>query len=735
MSYILENREVQKSVTGFGTKSVLAVFFGIVFQHLLLGQGIHSEHTEEAATDVLVRIIGIENAADFHLEHVENEVATDRYSISVENNRVNIKGTSPVALCRAAYDYLRSETASIVSWSGSRINIPDSLPECTREVSSPFKYRYYFNSVTHGYTTPYWDWDRWEKEIDWMALHGMNMPLIAGAHEAILLRVFLKLGLTEEEALQYFSGPAHFPWNRMGNIGGWDGPPPTSFFEKQIELTHRMLDRMSALAMHPIAHAFAGFVPQAITRLYPDEELRELGWGGFDQKVHILSPYSDLFLKIGKMYIELWEAEFGKGAFYLADSFNEMDVPLPEDQEEALAELAAFGEAVYRPIAEANPDAVWVMQGWTFPYHRDDEGKLFWTPDRLSAFMSRVPDDRLLILDMANEYNALFWKIDYSWEMYDGFFGKQWIYSFIPNMGGKVPHNGVLNFYASAPAEAIAFPNKQNLVGFGFAPEGIENNELIYELLSDWGWREDPIDLDRWVAMYARARYGAYPQDLRKAFYLLLRSSWGTFTDHPRFRYQFRPGEENPTVHHSPEFYRAVHLFLKAADDLSEEELYVFDALELGAQYLGHKIDSLLMLAGDQQAGEDMLAYQQAIDLMKQLDRLLASHPLHKLSNWINLARDFGDSEDEKLYYESNAKRLNTTWGGGVNEYAARTWSGLIGSYYAERWRLWLKGRQEGITFDMKKWEEQWITAKWSDETRPFEDPLKALRKVISEYP
>ncbi len=24
---------------------------------------------------------------------------------------------------------------------------------------------------------PYWDWERWEKEIDWMAVHGINMPL------------------------------------------------------------------------------------------------------------------------------------------------------------------------------------------------------------------------------------------------------------------------------------------------------------------------------------------------------------------------------------------------------------------------------------------------------------------------------------------------------------------------------------------------------------------------------
>ena len=55
------------------------------------------------------------------------------------------------------------------------------------------------------------------------------------------------------------------------------------------------------------------------------------------------------------------------------------------------------------------------------------------------------------------------------------------------------------------------------------------------------------------------------------------------------------------------------------------------------------------------------------------MDKLLASDPNHKLENWVKLARNFGDAREEKDYYERNAKCLNTTWGGGVNEYVAHT--------------------------------------------------------------
>lgn len=710
---------------------ILQVFTVLLISCVSVDSFSEGEQTLRVAEEVLVRVMGQEKRDRFVLRYQATDT-TDYFIVQVDNDKVEVTGSSPTAICRGVYHYLRNNTQSIVSWSGTAINIPENLQAYTDTISSPYPYRYYLNTVTHGYTMPYWDWGRWEQEIDWMAMHGMNMPLIAGAHEAILFRTFKRLGLTEEEALDYFSGPAHFPWNRMGNIGAWDGPPPVSFFQKQIDLTHKMLDRMRELQMEPIVHAFAGFVPEALKRIYPNEELRKLGWGGFKEKVHILAPKSDLYSKIGTLYIKEWEKEFGKGKYYLADSFNEMDVPLSDDPHEAAMELAGFGEAVFNPIIKANPDAVWVMQGWTFPYHKDKSGKLFWTPDRLKALMSNIPDNKLLILDMANEYNALFWKIDYSWEMYQGFFGKQWIYSFIPNMGGKVPLNGQLDFYAKAPVEAINYENKRNMVGIGFAPEGIENNELIYEMLSDWGWRRKEIDLDQWIASYARARYGSYPLALRESFDLLRKSAWGSFTDHPRFQYQFRPGSGEASVHKSEEFDFAVRAFLKNSDQLAGQPFYLYDAIELGTQWIGLKIDEYLNLAQQENSAADKnYFYIKAFDLMDQLDRLLLSHPNHRLSKWINLARKYGNTPEEKMYYESNSKRLNTTWGRGVNEYAARTWSGLIGSYYAPRWRKWWNAKQSGVDFDMLAWEEQWIKTKWKNTVEPYKNPLIELKRIM----
>lgn len=173
----------------------------------------------------------------------------------------------------------------MVSWDNKDIRWPAQLPDAApRRIVSPFRNHYYLNVVTYGYTMPYWTWERWEKEIDWMALHGIDMPLALVATEGIAIRVWKRLGLTEKEIEEFYTGPAHLPWQRMGNIVNHDGPLPASWHKEQIALQHRILHRMKSLGMTPICPAFSGFVPRGILRLYPEAKLHRLGWGGWPQK-------------------------------------------------------------------------------------------------------------------------------------------------------------------------------------------------------------------------------------------------------------------------------------------------------------------------------------------------------------------------------------------------------------------------------------------------------------------
>ena len=77
------------------------------------------------------------------------------------------------------------------------------------------------NVCTMGYSLVFTDWAYWEKQIDWMALNGINLPLAFVGQEWVWTEVFKEYGLAFSDLDTFFTGPAFLPWYRMGNIRGW----------------------------------------------------------------------------------------------------------------------------------------------------------------------------------------------------------------------------------------------------------------------------------------------------------------------------------------------------------------------------------------------------------------------------------------------------------------------------------------------------------------------------------
>ena len=690
--------------------------------------------TLEAARQVIQRTIG-QNPEHVQLEKLEISAALDTYEVEAGNGRLTIRGNSSVAISHGFYNYLKDACHGMVTWSGKHVNLSEQWPNYSlTKGQSPYRYRYYLNVVTFGYTTPYWDWNRWEKELDWMALHGMNMPLALVASEAIAERVWLKMGLPEDEIRSFFTGPAYLPWHRMGNLNRWDGPLTENWQIQQLELQHKILQRMRELGMHPVAPAFAGFVPAAFQERYPEAKVDQLKWGGFPKEDNacVLSPQSPFFKQIGKLFIEEWEKEFGKNDFYLSDSFNEMDVPVSDDHPEEKYELLAdYGKAIYESIAAGNPDAVWITQGWTFGYQHK-----FWDQPSLKALLSQVPDDKMMILDLGNEYPDYVWHIPPVWQTHDGFYGKQWVYSFVPNFGGKTPFTGVVSLYASGPAKALHSPYGKTMAGFGFAPEGIENNEFVYELLADIGWTTEPIKLNEYVKNYSEARYGAFPEEVKKAYDELLKSCYNTFTPYPRFLWQLVTPDirRRGKVNNDADFMLAVENFLKCSDQLQSSELYQNDAIEMASFYLSIKADGHYKKALNYLNNKDkklaLTEGEETVAILEQVDRLLASHPSYNLNSWIKMARDCGITVDEKNRYDADAKRLISTWGGHQEDYAARVWSGLIRDYYIPRIKMHLTGNDS----ELERWQNEWVETPGTVSTNPFSNPLEEAKQLVAKY-
>lgn len=708
----------------------------ILFLAVLLG-AMFSPASAREKTDPAMDII--RRFTDGRCRNIElrlsDEGSGEWFETSIlKNGRLLIVGSSNVALCRGFYEFVKDNGLGMYSWNGKRFDAPRSWRGLkTKKVTSPVDLHYYMNVCTFGYSAPYWDWERWEQEIDWMALHGINMPLALVANEAISARVWKQLGMTDREISEYFVGPAHLPWMRMGNISHHDGPLSEAWHKGQVALQHKILERMRELGMKPICPAFAGFVPRTIKRLYPDLKLAETLWGE-RFKNWMIDPKDPLFFQIGKMFIEEWEREFGKGKYYLADSFNEMEIPFPPiGSKERYDMLRLYGDRLYQSIHAGNKDAVWVMQGWMFGYARK-----IWEPRTLEALLEQVPDDGIILLDLAANYNKYCWKNEFDWDYYKGFFNTTWIYSVIPNMGGKNTVSGCLDFFANHHLVPLNSQYRGRLCGHGLAPEGVENNEMVFELITDAGWRDHKTDVGEWLAQYSLNRYGEADSEINRVWEGLRKSVYEGYVSHPRFNWVYRPGSvRNGSVPVNPHLYEAVETMLRWGRNKPHNVLMESDMIEWSVLYAGRKMELLvnkvqdLLFEGKQQ---EALEY---FDLFKRIalkaDRLMTSHPCHRAEKWVEYARKAGTTPEEKDHYESNAKRIITVWGPPVDDYASRVWSGVLRDYYVPRWEKWLEMRLAGQYPELGDWEVNWVEhSRGFSEVEPYADVWEGAEDVVS---
>jgi alpha-N-acetylglucosaminidase len=517
----------------------------------------------------------------------------------------------------------------------------------------------------------------------------------------------------------------------LGNINYFDGPLPTDWIDQHRLLQRQILGRMRDLGITPIVPGFSGFVPQGFKRVNPEAKTYTEMWHSKEMprqsKTFILDPgAANLYKDIGKKFIQEYKQEFGPAKYYLVDTFNELSVPVSE--EHRYEELTRFARSVFEGIIAGDPDGVWVMEGWLF---RDNPK--FWDDKSVGAFLSEIPNDRLIILDYSNDSNArnknasLHPTDENGWKQHKAYHGKQWINGMIHTFGGNNNVKGNLPLIAAQPSAVLESSTKGKLIGWSMNPEGIQTNEVVYELMTDVGWSSKEIHLDSWIVAYCRARYGACPPAMKDAWELFIQSAYGWHTWNSRHSWQCRPSLEPAAVDvdTSPTFGQGVERFLSCSDQLMSSELYRNDLIEFVSQSVGGSIDLRLREACEAHKNGNYehreLKSNEALAMLMRVDGLVNLRQDRRLEEWTKEARSWGATEDIKAYYDENARRLITFWGWtDLNDYASRVWSGLIRDYYVGRWRVFFAALQENTVPDLDIWEETWLST-------PFEPsvPLK----------
>ena len=183
--------------------------------------------------------------------------------------------------------------------------------------------------------------------------------------------------------------------------------------------------------------------------------------------------------------------------------------------------------------------------------------------------------------------------------------------------------------------------------------------------------------------------------------------------------------KESRTVKYDKRQLLAVWDYLLMQDEVKTDAMTI-DLIWVGRQLLGDLFLTEKQALDQAYRQGDRTAFFAHSDLLYEilsdLDNLNSHHPHATLTQWLQQARDLGSTPKVKDYYEMNARRLITTWGGSLNDYACRNWNGLMWDYYAKRWEIYfremtvamLSGNEfleDAYRTATDKFQEKWVTS------------------------
>ncbi len=611
----------------------------------------------------------------------------ERFAYWSEGGKLVVEANTPVAQAAGLGWYLRHTAKAAPFWEGwDETFLPETLPEAPRvERATPHARRVYFNYCTLSYSAAHWDWARWEREIDLMALHGVNTPLQPIGLEAVWYNTLRRpeVGFSEAEAREFLVGPAFYAWQWMTNIERFGGPVGQAFIEDRVTLGRRIFERERAFGMTPIQQGFTGFVPLRLREKFPEAAIKQQPpWCGSFEGSAQLDPLDPLFPKLAAIFYAEQKALFGADGLYAADPFHESAPPRPGNEY-----LAAVGKAIYEAAVAADPKATLCMQSWSIR----------------KPILHAIPKEHCLVLDIGGK-----------WRGQKAFDGYPFVIGTIHNFGGRTRMFGNLRGLAK---NTFAGVRKQapNCVGMGLFPEAIHNNPVYFALVFDEMWRDGPVDLDAWLDDWVRARYGADSPKARHAWALLLDTVYRPGTRGMSTLIAARPAldvrRSDPNwafaaPYDATRVLAAWRALLAAGDEGCRGAAYAFDLADVGRQVLGDAFLALHGELGDAYLAGDAEALRAKADafaaMARDLDALCASTPLLSFEAWLNGARALPGTPEEKARYASGAACQVTQWGHTVNrpriyDYAWKEWSGLIRDYYLPRWQRFHAALREAL--------------------------------------
>ncbi|MBR3835589.1 MAG: alpha-N-acetylglucosaminidase C-terminal domain-containing protein [Clostridia bacterium] len=605
---------------------------------------------------------------NFIIKLIESDNGRDCYEVYAEDKKIVLAGNSNLSLCMAFYRYL-NECCNVVITDGDYdISYIATTPLPTKKFTRTVKQKIRARTSYEMFSLEgnYWGFDRWEKEIDFMAMHGINTAFQPVGFDGVLYRTLREIGFAEDAAIDFMSGPAFLMRQLTGNVAAMNSVHSKEYLERKIYIGKKITEREKELGITPVLPALIPSVPFNLRRKYMKMDIFKAPmWYNFPPIFYIKAENA-FFEIFNRKFLEIQRDSLGETDAFLFEPLYDVD------KKGYNSHLVSIGQALTDSLAQHNPDAVCYT-------HLSSISE---------DFFKKASPEKFIIINDSKEERPQFLQ------------DKKHLVAIKGNSYGRTGLCGDIDTVSRCP---YAVSKSENLLGTALEIDTFSENPMYCAVALHATTANEAFDADEFVKDYACKRYRTedFADEiirLKNLCYNTDECSGSIICARPSTRLKHTAPYD--TLERK---YECSELF-EIARDIVESDTRKNDKMRLDIvciirQLLGELAYPIYLKATEFFKAENVRNYEQAsnlfLEICQDMDRLLKTQESLNLSSKFEEAHALGNNKDEQQSIDLNFLMYHTIWGPIDRSILYDTaWcelGGLVKDFYAQRWFMYFR--------------------------------------------
>ena len=605
---------------------------------------------------------------NFIVRKIDSDDGCDCYEIYSELKKVVLAGNSNLSVAMAYYRYL-NEFCNVVITSGDYdISYIATTPLPEEKITHTVKQKIRARTSYEMFSLEgnYWGFDRWEKEIDFMAMHGINTAIQPVGFDGVLFRTLCDIGMDEKLCAEFSSGPAFLMRQLTGNVAGTNSVNSKEYLERKIYIGKKITEREKHLGITPVFPAMMPSIPFSLRRKYIKMDIFKAPLWHNLPPIFYMKPDNAFFGIFNRKFLEFQRELLGETSSYFVEPLY--DVP----KKGYNSHLVSLGKALNELFEEFDEKAVC----YTHMSSINED------------FFKKVSLDRFIIINDSDEEKPSLLS------------GKKHLVAIKGNRYGRTGLCGDIGKISSNP---YAVSKNENLLGTAVELDTFSENPIFCEAVLSAIKTDKAFDADELVKTYAKKRYrtDAFADEI-----IRLKNLCYNTDDCAGSIICARPSTK---LKHTAPFdtlerkydFKAIYNIAKdiVEKDATKNDKMRLDIVSLIRQFLSEFAYPVYLTATEFFKDENAGDYEQAsnlfLEICEDMDRILKTQESTNLSTVYEKAHELGNNKEETQAIDINFLMYHTVWGPIDRSILYDTaWTeigGMVKDFYAQRWFMYFR--------------------------------------------